>query len=101
MSPFSDRKACHPFFSQLFEVFVIFEGGFFLLVLFEDLTVLFLLQAHFPNEIFQTIIPRNVRLSEAPSFGQTILSYAPASAGAMAYGALAAEFMQRMEEQKP
>ncbi len=54
-------------------------------------------QAHFPHEIFQTIIPRNVRLSEAPSFGQTILSYAPASAGALAYQALADEFMQRME----
>ena len=54
-------------------------------------------QSHFPKEIFQTIIPRNVRLSEAPSYGQTILSYAPASAGALAYQALAAEFMQRME----
>ncbi|MBX3049841.1 MAG: ParA family protein [Caldilineaceae bacterium] len=54
-------------------------------------------QAHFPNEIFQTIVPRNVRLSEAPSYGQTILSYAPASAGALAYEALAAEFLQRME----
>jgi chromosome partitioning protein len=58
-------------------------------------------QAHFPNEIFQTIIPRNVRLSEAPSYGQTILSYAPASAGALAYGALASEFLQRMEGQQP
>lgn len=58
-------------------------------------------QAHFPNEIFQTIIPRNVRLSEAPSYGQTILSYAPASAGALAYQALAAEFMQRMEGRQP
>ena len=56
-------------------------------------------QSHFPNEIFQTIIPRNVRLSEAPSYGQTILSYAPASAGALAYQALAGEFMQRMEGQ--
>ncbi|MEX1021055.1 MAG: AAA family ATPase [Litorilinea sp.] len=55
-------------------------------------------QAHFPNEVFQTIIPRNVRLSEAPSHGQTILSYAPASAGALAYAALAAEFMQRVEK---
>lgn len=56
-------------------------------------------QAHFPNEIFQTIVPRNVRLSEAPSYGQTVLSYAPASAGALAYEALAREFMQRMEAQ--
>jgi len=51
----------------------------------------------FPDEVFQTIIPRNIRLSEAPSYGQTILSYAPASAGALAYQALAQEFMAREE----
>lgn len=55
-------------------------------------------QSYFPEEVFQTIIPRNVRLSEAPSHGQTILSYAPTSAGALAYEALAAEFMQRAEK---
>ncbi|MBW7882343.1 MAG: ParA family protein [Caldilineaceae bacterium] len=52
---------------------------------------------YFPNEVFQTVIPRNVRLSEAPSHGKTILSYAPLSAGAMAYQALAQEFLARME----
>ena len=51
----------------------------------------------FPEEVFQTIIPRNIRLSEAPSYGQTILSYAPSSAGALAYQALAQEFMAREE----
>jgi chromosome partitioning protein len=51
----------------------------------------------FPAETFNTIIPRNVRLSEAPSHGQTILSYAPLSAGALAYQALAQEFLARME----
>ncbi len=51
----------------------------------------------FPEKVFQTIIPRNVRLSEAPSYGQTILSYAPNSAGALAYQALAAEFMHRVD----
>lgn len=51
----------------------------------------------FPREAFATIIPRNVRLSEAPSHGKTILSYAPLSAGALAYQALAQEFMNRME----
>jgi len=51
----------------------------------------------FPNEVYQTIIPRNVRLSEAPSHGQTILGYAPMSAGAMAYQSLAQEFLQRVE----
>jgi chromosome partitioning protein len=52
---------------------------------------------YFPGEVFRTIIPRNVRLSEAPSYGKTILSYAPASAGALAYQALAQEFMERAE----
>lgn len=51
----------------------------------------------FPNEVFKTIIPRNVRLSEAPSHGKTILSYAPLSAGAMAYQALGQEFLARVE----
>lgn len=52
---------------------------------------------YFPRETFKTVIPRNVRLSEAPSYGQTILSYAPGSAGALAYRALAAEFLERAE----
>lgn len=52
---------------------------------------------HFPDKVFRTIIPRNVRLSEAPSYGQTILSYAPTSAGALAYEALAIEFLEREE----
>jgi chromosome partitioning protein len=50
---------------------------------------------HFPNEAFQTIINRNVRLSEAPSFGQPILDYDPSSPGALAYRALAEEVMAR------
>ena len=52
---------------------------------------------YFPDQVFQTIIPRSVRLSEAPSYGQTILSYAPSSAGALAYQALAQEFLARAE----
>ena len=51
----------------------------------------------FPREVFKTVIPRNVRLSEAPSYGQTILSYAPGSAGALAYQSLTQEFIARME----
>jgi chromosome partitioning protein len=51
----------------------------------------------FPERVFHTPIPRNVRLSEAPSYGQTILSYAPESAGGRAYAALAVDFLQRME----
>jgi chromosome partitioning protein len=54
-------------------------------------------RSYFPQEVFRTIVPRNVRLSEAPSYGQSILSYAPDSAGAQAYQALAAEFIRRME----
>jgi len=50
---------------------------------------------HFPEEAFKTIINRNVRLSEAPSFGQAILDYDPTSPGAMAYRALAEEVMAR------
>ena len=50
---------------------------------------------HFPLETFETLIPRSVRLSEAPSHGLTILGYAPESAGALAYRALAAEFIRR------
>ena len=53
---------------------------------------------YFPDVVFSTIIPRNVRLSEAPSHGQTILSYAPTSAGAQAYQVLAEEFLERIEK---
>jgi len=55
-------------------------------------------QNYFPEQVFQTIIPRNVRLSEAPSYGQSILSYAPNSPGALAYQALAQEFIERAEK---
>jgi len=50
---------------------------------------------YFPAHVFETIIPRTVRLSEAPSYGETILSYAPDTAGALAYRALAQELLQR------
>lgn len=52
-------------------------------------------RSHFPQEVFQTIINRNVRLSEAPSFGQSILDYDPTSPGGLAYRALAEEVMAR------
>jgi chromosome partitioning protein len=51
---------------------------------------------YFADKVFTTIIPRNVRLSEAPSYGETILTYAPKSSGALAYEALAREFLARM-----
>ncbi|HEY0793315.1 MAG TPA: ParA family protein [Chthoniobacterales bacterium] len=50
---------------------------------------------HFANLIFQTIIPRSVRLGEAPSFGRPIVEYEPNGVGATAYRALAEEFLQR------
>jgi chromosome partitioning protein len=48
---------------------------------------------HFAERVFRTIIPRSVRLSEAPSYGQTIIAYAPKSSGALAYEALAKELL--------
>lgn len=48
---------------------------------------------HFPGKVFRTIIPRNVRLSEAPSYGQPITLYAPDSPGAIAYQFLTKEIV--------
>lgn len=50
---------------------------------------------YFPAYVFKTVIPRSVRLGEAPSYGETILNYAPATAGAAAYHALAEELLER------
>jgi len=49
---------------------------------------------HFPNQVFDAIIPRSVRLAEAPSYGQSILEYAPTSPGALAYERLADEILR-------
>lgn len=51
---------------------------------------------HFPRERFTTVIPRSIRLGEAPSYGETIHAYAPHSPGALAYQALAGELAQRL-----
>ena len=50
---------------------------------------------YFPGRVYATVIPRNVRLSEAPSHGKPINSYDRSSRGAEAYKALAAEFMKK------
>jgi chromosome partitioning protein len=50
---------------------------------------------HLPEKLFATLIPRTVRLSEAPSFGKTIFAYDPSSSGSLAYRALAAEVVLR------
>lgn len=49
---------------------------------------------YFPGKVFRAIIPRNVRLSEAPSYGEPINLYAPTSSGAIAYKYLAAEIVK-------
>ena len=48
----------------------------------------------FPKKVFSTVIPRNVRLSEAPSFGLPICEYDKSSTGAQAYMNLATEFIK-------
>lgn len=53
---------------------------------------------HLGSTVFSTVIPRNVRLAEAPSYGQPIFSYAPESAGAAAYQALATEVIERVSQ---
>ncbi len=51
---------------------------------------------YFPAHVFRTVVPRTVRLGEAPSYGETIRSYAPRSPGAVAYQRLAQELMERV-----
>jgi len=54
-------------------------------------------RAHFGERVFQTVIPRNVRLSEAPSHGKPILLYDVRSRGAIAYLRLAEELLRRLD----
>ena len=51
------------------------------------------LYQHFPRKIFRSVIPRNIRLAEAPSYGKSILEYEPSSKGARAYNKLAQEIL--------
>lgn len=51
------------------------------------------LYQYFPNKVFRSVIPRSVRLAEAPSFGRSILHYDPGSKGARAYEKLAREIV--------
>jgi len=55
---------------------------------------------HFGEKVFRTVIPRNVRLAEAPSFGKAVLYYDKDSRGALAYLALAGEMIRRDEESR-
>ena len=53
---------------------------------------------HFESKVFKTIVPRNVRLSEAPSFKQSIFQYDPHCIGAQSYFALSEEFNKKTKE---
>lgn len=55
-------------------------------------------RAHFPEEAFESLIPRNVRLSEAPSYGMPISEYDPKCAGSAAYRELAKELIERTSD---
>lgn len=50
---------------------------------------------HFPDQVLSAVIPRNIRISEAPSFQQTVLTYDPQSAGALSYREAAAEIAEK------
>ena len=58
------------------------------------------LVTHFNTEVYRTIIPRNVRLAEAPSHGQPVLLYDKASRGSIAYLALASEVIRRQQKRQ-
>jgi chromosome partitioning protein len=57
------------------------------------------LKAHFGDKLYRTVIPRNIRLAEAPSHGKPVISYDMQSKGAQAYLALAGEMLRREELQ--
>ena len=54
--------------------------------------------AHFGDKVFRTIVPRNVRLAEAPSFGKPALQHDKDSRGALAYLALAGEMLRKDDD---
>ena len=56
------------------------------------------LLVHFPQKVYRTVIPRNVRLAEAPSHGTPVIQYDKSSRGALAYLALAGEILRKHED---
>jgi chromosome partitioning protein len=76
-----------------------------LLTMFDDRTNLARqvandLKEFFEDEVFQTVIPRSIRLAEAPSFGQPILTYDPRSRGAESYIKLAKEIINNEQRRR-
>ena len=55
------------------------------------------LEQHFGDKVFKTIIPRNVRLAEAPSYGMPGINFDPSAKGAQAYLAFGAEMVERIK----
>ena len=58
------------------------------------------LLSHFGDKVYRTVVPRNIRVAEAPSHGLSVISYDAASRGAIAYQGLAGEFMRRARRQQ-
>lgn len=58
------------------------------------------LEQHFGAKVYRTVIPRNIRLAEAPSYGKPVMYFDPSSKGAQAYQALAAEMLERTENKE-
>jgi chromosome partitioning protein len=58
------------------------------------------LTEHFGGKVYRTVIPRNVRLAEAPSHGMPVLAYDKSSTGAVSYLALAGELLRNEEAQR-
>lgn len=59
------------------------------------------LTQHFGDKVYRTIVPRNVRVAESPSYGQPVIRYDRSSRGAVAYLGLAGEFMRRQRDAAP
>lgn len=89
-SIFLVRKRLNPLLKVEGIVFTMFDGRTNL-----SIQVVDEVKHHFKNQVYRTIIPRNIRLSEAPSHGKAIINYDPRSRGAEVYNELALEVLKR------
>lgn len=87
------RVAHNPTLSILGVILTMFDGRTKLSQEVEDNV-----RQHFGDKVFWSVIPRNIRLAEAPSYGQTIFEYSPTSQGAAMYRRFAEEVMQRADK---